>query len=294
MPTSAWYEAKVEDPKDLRGAYGFCRELAAGRGGDVFIPRLSPQPLRRHLSALAAFLRAAEPRPGVADDPRRRALLEGWLRQTAALDSEPPSHPILLALAETLRELDLPRGAVLELLDAFLRDCDKRRVATCDDLRDICRRAVEPAGRLVLMMHGVRDPGRLELSDRLCAASRMTCWMRDLSLDLARDRVYIPEEDLREAGYSEGDLRMGVVNERFRGLMKRQWKRARALFEESRPLAERLDWPLSWELKLHWLAGVATLKKIQGRGFDTLHGRPSLETWDWPGLMTRAVLWRRA
>ena len=295
MPTMDYYTAAVEDPKDVEGAYAFCRGLAraAGRPEDLWAPRLASRSQRRHLDVLTAFLRLAEAGHAPADSPRRREFLEGWRRQLRELERETPRHPVLLALSATLRDLSLPREPFDVLLGAFLQDCETRRFSTSEELRDFCARSAEPVGRLALMIQGVREPETLALSDRLCSALRLTRWLRDLSVDLRRDRVYFSNEDFHESGCSEADLRMGVVNERFRSLMKGQWRRARALFEEGRPLAQRLAWPLSWEVRLSWLSGIEILRKIEKVGFDTTRTRPAVEPRDWPRLVTRAVRWRR-
>jgi len=292
--TAGLYEAELEDPKDIHRAYAFCRRVAQERPEGLWAPRLIPGTSRRHLSAAAAFLRVAAPPADVAAEARRRTFLEDWRRQLAASDREPPRHPVLAAVVATLRELDLPREPFDDLLGAFLQDGRRTRYATYKELQGFLRRYAEPVGRIALMIRGCRDARRLELSDRLCSALQMTRWMRDVASDLQKDHVYFTGEDFLEAGYTEADLRMGVVNEGFRTLMKQQWKRARSLFEESQPLAEALGWPLSWDVKLAWLSGNAMLRSIQRLGFDTLHQRPARRRWDWPRLMTGAALWRRS
>jgi phytoene synthase len=142
----------------------------------------------------------------------------------------------------------------------------------------------------VLTIHGYNDPEILKLSDDVFTAFRLTTYMRNVKSDLLKNRVFIPEEDFQEFGYSEADLRMGIVNERFRNLIKSRWKKTRALYETGKPLIKHLEWPLSWQIKLKWLRGNLLLRKIRRYGFDTVHRRPRLKKWDWPRLMGGVLL----
>lgn len=267
---------------DVDRAYAVCRSLA---------PRglWCSASLRRHLWAVHAFARVVE---DAADgkrvsDGRRR--LESLRKEFEAMDQEPPRHPVVLALANTVLELGLPREPFEDKLAAGFDDCADRRYASFAELLDHCRRSGAPAWRSALWVHGYKDEERLRLCDVFGAALRLAGLWTDLAKDVGRERVYIPEEDFRESGYSEGDLRMGIVNEPFRSLMKLQWKRTRSLLEEVKPLAGTLSWPLSWRVRVSWRRGSELLRRIHRLGFDTLRPRRSLGAWPWPRPAPRAA-----
>ena len=288
------YETRVQDVGGLPGAFAFCEALARRRYEHFPIAsRLLSQHTRRHVAVLYAFARIAD---DFTDEPEyegvRRERLEDWRKQLWGIGKEPPRHPVFLAMEQTLRELDLPREPFDDLLSAFLQDAEKRRYATFDEVADYCRRSADPLGRILLMIHGYRDPELFRLSDCICTAMKLATFWQNLSVDLKRDRIYIPEEDFKQFGYGEADLRMGVVNERYRDLMKHQWKRTHSLFEAGRALPSKLKFPLSWEIRLTWLSGVEVLLRIQRQGFDTLHRRPSLTRWSWARLLLASVFTR--
>ncbi|MBI4376104.1 MAG: squalene synthase HpnC [Elusimicrobia bacterium] len=290
MNTLKDYEARLENLADVAAAYSFCRELACRHYENFPVAsRLIRRPLRKHVAALYAFARIAD---DFSDEPEyegvRKQRLNEW-RERLHGESR-SSHPAFVALHATLRELDLPVRLFDDLLSAFLQDVDKKRYATFDEVLDYCRRSANPVGRIVLMIHGYRDPELFRQSDAICTALQLANFWQDISVDLKKDRIYIPQEDFKAFGYSEGDLRMGVVNEKFKSLMKHQVNRTRALFEEGRPLSQALSWPLSWEIRLTWLGGREILRKIRRMGFDTLTQRPALARWDWIPLVVRAVL----
>lgn len=284
------YETPLTDPNDVAGAYAFCQSLA-GRHYENFpvASRLLPRRLRKHVAALYAFARIAD---DFADEleyegVRRERLLD-WRAQLNSL--EQPRHPVFLALKHTIRELDLPVQLFDDLLAAFLQDTEKKRYSTFEEVLDYCRRSANPVGRIVLMIHGYRDIERFALSDNICTALQLANFWQDLSVDLKKDRIYIPDEDFQRFGYSEADLRMGVVNEKFQALMKFEVGRTSALFEEGRPLANKLDFPLSWEIRLTWLGGREVLRKVRKQGFDTLTRRPALSKREWIPLFVRSLL----
>ena len=286
-------EAALEDPSDMDAAYAFCVSLAASRCECFPVAsRIIERRLRKHVAALYAFARLAEDFADGPDDAGVRAeRLLDWRRQLReAARGLPARHPVFVALAGTIKELELPVELFDDLLSAFLQDVAKKRYGSFDEILDYCRLSANPAGRLVLLIHGYREPELFRYSDAVCTALRLAGFWRDLSADLKKDRVYIPEEDFKAFGYSEADLLMGVVNERFRGLMKFELNRTRALFEQGRPLSGKLRWPLSWAVRLAWRGGCGILRKIRRAGFDTLSARPRLTRWDWIPLAARSLL----
>lgn len=292
MDTLSEYQAVLDDPKDVAGAYRFCQALADRHYENFPVASLLlPARLRRHVAVLYAFARIAD---DFSDEPEheghRAERLKDWRAQLEAVGRGPARHPVFLALERTLAELDLPKQPFDDLLSAFLQDTEKSRYETFDELLDYCRRSANPVGRIVLMIHGLRDADLFRLSDNICTALQLANFWQDVGIDLKKDRVYIPQEDFRSFGYSEADLRMGVGNERFRELMKFQVCRTRSLFEQGKPLPSRLSWPLSLEIRLTWLGGMQVLKLIHKQDFDVLRSRPALKKSDWIPLFFRALL----
>jgi phytoene synthase len=63
-----------------------------------------------------------------------------------------------------------------------------------------------------------------------------------------RGRVYLPQDELAQAGLSDEDIFYGVVTNRWRNFMKQQIKRARMFFEEAErgvtELSQASRWPV--------------------------------------------------
>jgi len=296
-----WLVAEADGTFDEKKAFALCRSLSRVRifpspdafswadryDGVPLLPGLVAAPLRRHVAVLGAFGRLLREIPRTEEGLR---VLESWRQQLDAVDVSVPAHPVLLALGCSIQELEIPHEPYENLIDAAVSDCAKTRCATESDLMEHCRLSANSVGRIILMIHGYKDPELLKMSDDIFTAFRMTTYLRNVKRDLDRDRVFLPQEDFREFGYTEADLRMGVVNERFRNLMKDRWKKTRALYESGKPLIRKIQWPLSWQIKLKWLRGNLLLRKIRRYGFDTLHSQPSLKKWDWPRLIGGVLL----
>lgn len=286
------YETKLTDASDVAGAYRFCQDLADSHYENFPVASLLlPKRLRKHVAALYAFARIADDMSDEAEyEGRRKECLLNWRSMLADIGKRPPSHPVFLALGATLKELDLPKEPFDDLLSAFLQDTEKSRYATYDEVIDYCRRSANPVGRIVLMIHGYKDEELFRYSDAICTALQLANFWQDVSVDLLKDRVYIPQEDFDAHGYSEADLRMGVYNDRFKNLMKFEVARARALFEQGKPLPEKLHWPLSLEIRLTWYGGMQILKMIHKLDFDTIRTRPTLQKREWIPLVARALV----
>ena len=168
-----------------------------------------------------------------------------------------------------------------------------RRYATWADLLDYCRRSADPVGRLVLMVHGYRDPELFRLSDAVCTALQLTNHWQDLAIDLGeKDRLYIPQNDLAAFGVREADLARGILTDAYRRLMRELADRTRALFDAGRPLAARVGPELRLELRVVWHGGRTILERTAAVDFDVWRARPSLGARDVAAILLKACLGR--
>jgi len=138
-----------------------------------------------------------------------------------------------------------------------------------------------------------RDLHLFELSDNICTALQLTNFWQDVAVDFARDRVYLPQEDMARFGYTLDDLRAQRADQRWRELLALEIARTRGLFERGRALPEEVRPELRVQLRLTWLGGMAILAKIEAASYDIFRARPSLRKWDFLRLYLRARLGAR-
>src|SRR3954451_17814352 len=70
---------------------------------------------------------------------------------------------------------------------------------------------------------------------RLGEAFQLSNFIRDVGEDLARGRVYLPEEDLALFGVSRRDLAPGAASTRVKALLRHETPRPRRLYDEAEP-----------------------------------------------------------
>ncbi len=146
--------------------------------------------IRRHLMAIYGFARLVDDiGDEVAGD--RLALLD---EVEGELDA--PRHPVMRALAGTVRECALPREPFLRLIEANRQDQIVTHYDSFDELLGYCQLSAAPIGELVLHVFGAATPERIALSDRICAGLQVIEHLQDVDEDRARGRVYVSGADV--------------------------------------------------------------------------------------------------
>ena len=304
MPPSSVLPSTPTTPP-LGNPYQACTQLAQSHYENFPVGRLVPKRLRHHVHAVYAFARVAD---DLADegyaDPRahskgdapseseRLALFrnyrQAWQNAQEGLPYDPTYAWIFTPLQKTQAELNLPESLFSDLLSAFEQDIVQRRYQSFSDVLDYCRRSANPIGRLVLLIHGERSGELAQLSDHVCTALQLANFWQDVSIDLGKDRIYLPQNDLPRFGVTEEDLFAGKVTPNFRNLLRYQTERAWEFFHQGETLSHRLKRPLSWEIRLTWLGGSEILRKIQRQNYDTLSHRPVVTKVDFVRLALQA------
>jgi squalene synthase HpnC len=168
---------------------------------------LLPKELHQHFYNLYAYCRWAD---DLGDEipARERALelLDWWERELDACYEGRPSHPVFVALRETIAAKDVPKQPFADLLKAFRQDQVVKRYPTWDAVLDYCVYSANPVGRLVLYLCGYRDEERQRLSDATCTALQLANFWQDVSRDLEIGRIYIPLDRAAAHGLSEQDI----------------------------------------------------------------------------------------
>ena len=305
MPPSSVLPSTPPTPP-LGNPYQACTQLAQSHYENFPVGRLVPKNLRHHVHAVYAFARVAD---DLADegyaDPRHKSLLpsapseaqrlqifrqyrHAWQNAQQGLPYDRTYAWIFAPLQKTQAELNLPESLFSDLLSAFEQDIVQRRYQSFSDILDYCRRSANPIGRLVLLIHGERSGELAQLSDHVCTALQLANFWQDVSVDLGKDRIYLPQNDLPRFGVTEEDLFAGKVTPNFRNLLRYQTERAWEFFHQGETLSHRLKRPLSWEIRLTWLGGSEILRKIQRQNYDTLSHRPVVTKVDFVRLALQA------
>ena len=195
-------------------------------------------------------------------------------------------EPLALAIAK----YRLPVRLLQDLLDAFEQDVVKTRYADDAELLDYCRHSANPVGRLLLHLYGVGDAASLAQSDCICTALQLINFWQDLSIDIPRGRIYLPQAWAASHGISEAQLLALEVNGASTRLVEHCLAWAVSLMRIGAPLAKKVPGRAGWELRLVVQGGLRIAEKIGALGFKTLKARPKLGAWDAIVMVWRALL----
>jgi len=279
--------ANVCTPAD---ALVYCRQLAVSHYENFTVASwLLPSALRQHVYAVYAFCRHVDDLGDEAPGDRLK-LLDDWQADLERCYDSTPSHPILVALQETIRCFAIPPQPFLKLIEANRMDQRTSRHRTFEELLHYCDHSANPVGHLFLYLFGYRDSERQGFADATCTALQLTNFWQDIAVDLGKGRVYIPQEDMARFGYSEEELKGGIVNDSFRVLMAFEVDRTRELFAKGLGLLDMVDGRLRVDVKLFSLGGLAVLKALERSGYDVFRRRPRLSRWQKAGLFVRGLL----
>ena len=254
--------------------------------------RFIPKEMRRYVWTIYAFARIAD---DYADEPgftlaERIDNLNQWEQYLDECYNGNPTHRVFAALAETVERFQIPCELLQNLLAAFRADVTVRRYETYEDILAYCRNSANPIGRILLLLLNYRSEVMMQLSDSICTALQLTNFWQDVSVDLRKDRIYLPLEDMEEFEYREEDLLNQNVNDHFYSLMAFQVQRTAELFVKGKPLLTLVGKDLSRELKLTWNGGTRILQKIHDLNYDVLTKRPTLTRLDKLRLLFRSFL----
>lgn len=266
----------------LTRSYEFCRRLNARHGRSYYLATLLlPAWKRPHVHALYGFARYADE---IVDSftmtgDRAAALEDLTARVADALAGAPTDDPVLPAFTQTVRSFGIDHADIEAFLRSMRADLTVTRYATYDDLLGYMDGSAAVIGTMMLpvleplpgMAGQAREPAR-----QLGLAFQLTNFLRDVTEDLARGRVYLPAEDLDTFGVEVAELGRRDPTPALRELLAFESERARGhyrlalagvdlLTPSSRPCVRA-----AYEL----YGGI--LDRIEAAGHDVLRARATV------------------
>jgi squalene synthase HpnC len=238
---------------------------------------LLPRRLRQDFYNVYAYCRWADDLGDeIGDRARSLELLQWWRAELDAMYAGRATHPVFVALLGTVRTHAIPPQPFADLIQAFVQDQTVTRYRDWEELFGYCRYSANPVGRLVLHLCGYSDAQRQRLSDATCTALQLANFWQDVTVDLLKDRVYIPLETMQRHGCTVEDLRARRPTPAFREAMREAVGKAHELFLEGLPLSNMVDRRLALDLDLFSRGGMRVLQKIVRWDYDVLTARPAI------------------
>ncbi len=247
---------------ELAHADAFCRRLARSHYENFTVASVVlPAELRVHLARIYAYCRVTD---DLGDESRSGERLTAWREELCATlgGRSVPTHPVLLALRETVTACAIPVQPFVDLVNANLQDQRVSTYATWDDLDEYCRLSAAPVGRMVLAVLGMRGERAERLSDSVCVGLQLANFAQDVSVDARLGRRYLPTEDVELLGV-EGAVRV-------------MCERAEAMLQAGCELEAMTAGRLRAQLAMYRLGGMAILDAIRRASFRTDAVRPEV------------------
>jgi phytoene synthase len=213
----------------------YCQSKAAQSGSSFYYSFLFlPPERRRAITALYAFCREVDDAVDEPSDPTAaRAALEWWRGEVARLFDGNPQHPVMRALAPWTGQFNIGEAQLNEIMDGLEMDLTQSRYLDFAALKVYCHRVAGVVGALAAGIFGYCNARTLEYADRLGLAFQLTNIIRDVGEDARKNRLYIPDDELRDFGVTAADVLNARYTEAFVRLMRFQAERARRCYDEA-------------------------------------------------------------
>ena len=269
-------------------AYELCRQITAEYAKTFYLGTLlMPKDKSKAIWAIYAWCRLTDELvDGVKAQFTTNETLAEWEQQLESIFAGYPLDDTDVALVDTIQHYPMGIQPFRDMIAGQQMDLVKNRYQTFEELQLYCYRV---AGTVGLMSNAVLGIGAdadgvpwerekpiyvpTQEAISLGMAMQLTNILRDVGEDAQRDRIYLPLEDLHAFNYTEADLLAGVVDERWKAIMKFQIKRARKYYKQAeigiRYLIRDSRLPVWASLMLY--QGI--LNEIEANNYDVFNQR---------------------
>ncbi len=269
----------------------YCRNKAAPPGSSLHYALLfAPAEVRGALWALHGFRAEVVEIPSECSDPGVAAVKLGWWREELerALAGQ-ARHPAAQALQQARAVHDFDPQPLWEVLDGVAMDLEYGSYPGFAQVSTYFHRVACAPGRLAVNLLGASEPATQRFAHDLAMAVEHTRRLRDVLPLARRGNVYIPADELAQAGLAPEQLRTPAIQDQAVPVFRQQAERARQFHRqalEQLPAADRRRQRAALVMgRLH----MALLDVMEADGFPLLRRRYHLTA-----LRKLWLAWRQA
>jgi len=239
--------AGITDPK-LQNSYLECKRLNSKHGKTYYLATLLLPPEKRpFVHALYGFARYADE---IVDDldsklstKEKTIWLKKWSNQILKdLKAGKSSDEIGMALIDTVKRFQIPIAHFEAFLKSMAMDLTITSYQKYEDLMEYVYGSAAVIGLQMVPILGLEEKYRSdkkfrkiadEAAQKLGIAFQLANFIRDVSEDLDRGRVYLPMAEWKKFGVTRKDLENRVVTPQIKAALKFQIARVRKLQSEA-------------------------------------------------------------
>ena len=250
-----------------------------------------PAAERQAIGVVWDFCRAVDDAVDEAEDAATAAAeVLMWRAEVGRVfGPDAPQTPQGARLKPFVLQFALSRQPFDDLVDGVEMDLHRSRYETFDELIGYCRREASAVGLICIEIFGCRDSRSRDYAINLGLALQVTNIIRDVGVDFANGRVYLPQEDLARFGVTEDAIRAGKLTEPMRRLLAYECQRARQFFNAAAQAMPPAEARRLVAAEIMGRIYFEILHRIEQRGYDVftevirvpkiIRARIALTTW---------------
>lgn len=277
----------------LEDSYELCRQITAEYSKTFYMgTQLMPFAKRRAIWAIYVWCRRTDEWvDGPLASSTTAETLDHWEKHLESIFAGDPIDDEDVALVDTLSQFPLDIQPFRDMIAGQRMDLYRSRYETFEELKLYCYRVAGTVGLMSMAVMGVAQSDQKAPWDQeqgfdipteeaiaLGIANQLTNILRDVGEDARRGRIYLPLEELALFNYTQDDLLNGVVDDRWRELMRFQIQRARKYYTQAergiRALSPDIRWPVWSALLLY----SKILNEIERNQYDVFSKRAYVPT----------------
>lgn len=266
-------------------SYAWSRRVARGRARNFYYSfLLLPKEKHDAICAVYAFMRHCDDLSD--EDGASLESLEAWRGELQrALAGDLPPNPVWPGFADAVRRFSIPHPVFHDMIDGVESDLQPRRIATFDELYRYCYQVASVVGLSVIHIFGFTDQRAPKLAEKCGVAFQLTNIIRDVREDRELGRVYLPVEDMAKFGVERIE-----DSPQLRQLLGFEAARARAFYDESRPLLEMVDKSSRASLRAMMEIYSTLLARIEASGYDVINRRIRLSALEKTWILAKSLV----
>lgn len=268
-------------------AYEYCRQITAKYSKTFYLGTLLlPKEKRQAIWAIYVWCRRTDE---LVDGPQARfttpETLDWWESQLELVFAGQPLDDPDVALVDTVQRFPIDIEPFRDMIAGQRMDLERNRYETFTELELYCYRVAGTVGLMSSDVLGIDNSSRTapwscnreyfpkEEAIALGIANQLTNILRDVGEDAQRGRIYLPLEDLQQFNYSEEELLQGVINERWRSLMRFEIERAKQYYKQAEKGIKALSADSRWPVWASLMLYQGILDYIEKNQYDVFNQR---------------------
>ncbi|CAA6671855.1 unnamed protein product [Spirodela intermedia] len=265
----------------LNEAYERCGEVCEEYAKTFYLGTLLMTPERRRaVWAIYVWCRRTDE---LVDGPNASHItptaLDRWEKRLTDLFEGRPFDMYDAALSDTVSKFPVDIQPFKDMIEGMRLDLKKSRYMNFDELYLYCYYVAGTVGLMSVPVMGIAADSKVSTESvynsalALGIANQLTNILRDVGEDARRGRVYLPQDELAQAGLSNMDIFQGKVTDKWRSFMKGQIKRARMFFDEAEKGVAELNPASRWPVWASLIIYRQILDAIEANDYDNFNKR---------------------